>query len=462
MHVHRDLTQGSILRHLITLALPIMGMSFMQMAYNLTDMIWVGRTGSGAVAAIGTAGFFMWFGFAMLMSTKIGVEVTVSQSLGKKNPHDASRFSHTGYSAAFAIATLYALTILAIAPLLVSFFKLGIDANHFDVSRAAIHYLRLIAVGMPFAYTNQTLSGIFNGYGNTRTPFYIHGVGLLLNCILDPVLIFGIGFIPPMGVIGAAIATVVAQIVVFLLFHRELHRQKHPVRISPDFIFNGLTYLKKIMLIGFPVALQSMLFAFFAMVLARILSSWGPIPIAVQKVGAQIEAISWMTANGFSTALSTFVGQNYGARRYDRIRSGYTSAMIIMSTIGLIATALLYFLSEPIFRIFLQEKEVVVQGIDYLQILALSQLFMCTEITTAGAFNGIGKSIPPAVNSIVFTGLRIPGALLLAYTAGLAVNGVWWSITISSVIKGILIVAWFLLFFKRFSRHNISQNEPVK
>lgn len=461
MQIHRDLTQGSILRHLVTLALPIMGMSFMQMAYNLTDMIWIGRTGSGAVAAVGTAGFFMWFGFAMLMSTKIGVEVTIAQSLGRKNPKDAARFSQIGYSAALLIAALYAVFILVAADVVIGFFKLGNDQSGYDVAHNAAVYLRLIAIGMPFAYTNQTLSGIFNGYGNTRAPFYIHGVGLLINCILDPILIFGFGGIPALGVIGAAIATVVSQIVVFIIFHNRLHSQQHPVRVSLDCIKSGFSFLKRIMTIGLPVALQSMLFAFFAMVLARILSSWGPIPIAVQKVGAQIEAISWMTANGFSTALSTFVGQNYGARRFDRISSGYKVAMSIMSSIGLIATGLLFFASEPIFRIFLQEPDVVLQGIAYLQILALSQLFMCTEITTAGAFNGIGKSIPPAVVSIIFTGLRIPGALFLAYTASLAVNGVWWSITLSSMFKGTIIVVWFMLYFKRFSLRETTNLEKV-
>jgi len=449
MHIQRDLTQGPILKQLTVLALPIMGMSFMQMAYNLTDMIWIGMTGSGALAAIGTAGFITWFGFAMLISTKIGVEVTVSQALGRKDMQDASDCSDTGYSIAMIISSSFAALSLLAAPLIIGLFNLGIDENGFDVSSAAVIYLRLVAFGMPFSYTNQTISGVYNGYGNTKKPFMIHGIGLIVNCLLDPLLIFGLGPIPAMGVAGAAIATVIAQIIVFFVFIADLKKMKYHLQFSWTVLTKNLSVVKKLMKIGLPPAVQSMLFASFAMGLARILSEWGSTPIAVQKVGAQIEALSWMTASGFATALSTFIGQNYGAGNYKRIVSGYATAMKIMTVLGLTATAILLFLSEPVFKIFLREPSVVPQGIAYLQILAVSQLFMCIEITTAGAFNGIGKSIPPAIISILFTGLRIPAALLLAYSFHMGVNGVWWSISLSSVIKGTLLVAWFTYYMKK-------------
>jgi len=183
------------------------------------------------------------------------------------------------------------------------------------------------------------------------------------------------------------------------------------------------------------------------MVIARILAGWGSTPIAVQSVGSQIESISWMTAGGFQTALSAFVGQNYGANKWDRIYKGYFTAIGIISVIGIITSCLLIFLPGPIFSIFIREQNVIKDGIIYLRILGVSQFFMCIEITTSGAFNGIGKTIPPSVVGIALNAMRIPGALLLSIPLGL--NGVWWSISLSSIIKGIILTSWFILLLQR-------------
>jgi Na+-driven multidrug efflux pump len=185
------------------------------------------------------------------------------------------------------------------------------------------------------------------------------------------------------------------------------------------------------------------------MFIARIIAKWGPIPIAVQKIGSQIESISWMTATGFSTALGAFVGQNYGAGKWGRIYKGYFRAIGIVSIIGLFATGLLIFGARPIFSLFIPEAEAVKIGVDYLKILGLSQLFMTIEITTAGAFNGLGKTTTPALIGIVFNGLRIPGAIFLSSIAALGLNGVWWSISISSIFKGIILATLFIILLYR-------------
>jgi Na+-driven multidrug efflux pump len=206
-------------------------------------------------------------------------------------------------------------------------------------------------------------------------------------------------------------------------------------------------HIGKIVKMGIPVAVQSGAFTIFAMIIARILSRWGPTPIAVQSVGAQIESISWMTAGGFQTALSAFVGQNFGAKKWDRIYKGYFTAIGIITVIGIITSCLLIFLPEQIFSIFIREQKVIDEGIIYLRILGASQLFMCIEIATAGAFNGLGKTIPPSIVGIVLNAMRIPGALLLSISLGL--TGVWWSISLSSVLKGLILTSWFILFLSR-------------
>lgn len=209
-----------------------------------------------------------------------------------------------------------------------------------------------------------------------------------------------------------------------------------------------MEHIREITKLGFPVALQSGLFTVFSMIIARIVARWGPIPIAVDKVGSQIEAISWMTSGGFQTAMSAFVGQNYGAKKWNRINRGYTVGMIIMSINGLIATALLVFFGGPLFSIFIKEESTIVSGIIYLKIIGLSQLPKCIEATTAGAFNGLGKTVPPSVVGITLNALRIPIALILSSTA-LGLNGAWWAISISSILKGTVLMTWYLIMQKR-------------
>jgi putative MATE family efflux protein len=434
-----NLTEGSIIKSLINLSLPIMGTSFIQMAYNMTDMIWVGRIGSKAVAAVGTAGFFLWFAFAFILISKIGSEVMVGQHIGKKDSTGAREFAIHSIQINIILAILYGIFLIVFKDSLIGFFNLG----DMEVIKMAKNYLVIVSIGIPFYFINPVLTGIFNGAGDSRTPFIMNTIGLISNIILDPIFIFGIGIFEPLGVSGAAIATVLSQLIVTLCFIYKM-KQKEEFYFKIN-LFNKpkLFYIKTIFKLGFPVALHNGLFTICSMILARIISDWGPTAIAVQKIGSQIESISWMTAGGISTALGAFVAQNYGAKKWDRIFKGYITTMIIAAFVGIFATILLVFFGDTVFSFFIQEKQAINIGIDYLKILGYSQLFMCIEIATAGAFNGLGKTTIPAVISILFNALRIPSAIFLAKPELLGLNGVWWSISISSIIKGILV---FILF----------------
>lgn len=442
-----NLTEGSIGKELIKLALPIMGTSFVQMTYNMMDMFWLGRVGSKAVAAVGTAGFFTWLAMAIIMIPKIGAEVGVAQSMGKEDVGSARGFVNHTVQLDLILALIYGLFLIVFRKNLIGFFNLGDE----EVISMAINYLVIIAPGIIFFFMNPVLTGIMNGYGNSRTPFIINSIGLLVNMVLDPILIFGLGPVPSLGVRGAALATITAQLVVTLVFGYVIKN------VSDMSLFKGfvlfkipdLIIIKKIFKLGLPVSLQNAIFAILSMFIARIIANWGPIPIAVQKIGSQIESISWMTASGFSTALGAFVGQNYGADKWGRIYKGYFKAIGLVSIIGVAATCLLIFAAKPIFSMFIPESEAVRIGVDYLKILGLSQWFMTIEITTAGAFNGLGRTTTPALIGIIFNGLRIPGALFLSSTLALGLNGVWWSISISSVFKGIILVSLFIFLLYR-------------
>lgn len=440
MEKNVGLVKGPIFKNLVKLAIPIMGTSFVQMAYSMTDMIWVGRLGSKAVAAVGTAGFFTWLAQAFIIIPKIGAEVGIAQSVGKEDMDEAKSYLRHSIQLIIFFSLLYGLGLILFRKPLIGFFNL----NEPIIVSKAINYLVIISIGMAFFCINPIFSAIFNGYGDSKTPFKINSLGLIINMILDPIFIFLFHW----GVEGAALATIIAQITVTMVFIFKAAKKAEIFRGVKLFKSPDMQHVKRIVRLGIPVGMQSGLFTVIAMILARIIARWGDIPIAVQNVGSQIEAISWLTAGGFQTALSTFVGQNYGAKKWDRVYKGYFAGIGLVSIVGIFTSCLLIFAAKPIFSIFIHEKEAITYGIGYLRILGLSQLFMCIEITTSGAFNGLGKTVPPAIVSIVFNALRIPGALILSSTS-LGLNGIWWSISISSILKGIISISWFIISLKR-------------
>lgn len=449
MGSNKRLTEGSISGALVKLALPIMATSFVEMAYSMTDMAWLGRVGTSAVAASGTAGFFSWIGAALFLIPKTAVQIGVAQSYGRDDMESARNYVFHTIQLDIIIALIYSLLLILFRHKLIGFFGLDDDA----VIQMATEYLVIISIGMIFFFLNPVFSGIFNGSGNSTAPFIINTIGLVINMVLDPMMILGLGPFPKMGIKGAGLATIIAQFIVTMVFIKVIRDKLE--------LFNGLNlfkkpdtkYLKRIFKLGFPSSLQEGCFAFIAMIIAKILAKWGPKAIAVQNVGSQIEAISWMTAGGFATALSSFVGQNYGAEKWDRIRKGYIKAMGLVSIIGILNTCLLMFGGKSIFKLFIpNDSEALKMGTTYLRILGTSQLFMCIEITTAGAFNGFGKTIPPSIVGIVFNVLRIPGSLILSTKTSLGLNGVWWSISMSSVFKGIVLLVWFIIFIRKIPK----------
>lgn len=449
-----SLTEGKISSQLIKLALPIMATSFFQMAYNMTDMAFIGRLGSDQVAAVGMIAFFTWFGIALLFSTKSGVEVNVAQSIGKKKLDLANRFVTNGVTLAIIASITLSLVFFILRDQLISIF----DIKDLNVTQMASSYFAIICIGVPFSLSNPTLSAVYNASGDSKTPFKINAVGLILNIVLDWCLIFGNLGAPKLGIKGAAIATSISQIVVFIILIYNLKVKNSPLDNIKLFGKLESVILKRILKVGLPVSAHSCLFSLFATFLTKIIATWGPMPVAVQAIGSQIEAVSWMTANGFNTALSTFVGQNFGAKKVDRIMKA--SRLTIQSSvlIGAFASIAFIFFGKHIFGIFMQEADTLAEGIIYMKILGYSQVFMCLEITLSGVFNGVGRPIIPSIIGIVFTGMRIPAAIFLSQIDSLGIHGIWWSISMSSVVKGTVLFIFFIILIKKL-KNNVLFND---
>lgn len=434
---YRDLTTGSISGQLTKLALPLMATSFVQMAYNLIDLAWVGRLGSESVAAVGAMGMLMWMIHSIALFSKISAEVSIGQSIGIKRFDKASIYASHTTTIAIILGMIFFIVFLTQPHLFVAFFKLSPT-----ISLEAANYLRIISFSIPIVFLILNFSGIYVGSGRSDIPFYYNATGLILNIILDPVLIFGLGPIPALGTQGAAIATCFSQLIVLVLFIWHLKRRKGLFGDFPFLIVLKSSYTKKIFKLGFPVAAMNIFFSLVNMNLVRIASiHGGHLGVTSQTTGGQIEGITWNTTQGFATALGSFVAQNYSANRMDRAKKALAFTLKIMLSFGVVVSVSFMFFGKNIFSIFIPEREAYLAGGDYLFILGISQIFMMLELTMQGMFNGIGRTNPPAIISMSFNAIRIPLAMFLASTMG--VNGVWWAITITTIVKGAIMTMWF-------------------
>ena len=418
MKRHIDLLHGRILRSLTGLALPIMATSLVQTAYNLTDMAWIGKVGSSAVAAVGAAGMYTWFSTGIVTLARMGGQIKVAHSLGEGETEKAVRYGQGALQLTIILAVLYALTVLLLADKLIGFFGLTSQKIVWD----AQVYLRITCGLILFPFLNQTMTGLFTAIGDSRTPFLANCTGLAVNMALDPVLIFGMGPFPRMEAAGAAAATVTAQMIVTLVLAGRAFQDK--------VLFDRICLWKKTSLSYF-----------------RDIFKLGVAAIAVQRVGGQVECISWMTAEGFGSAMNAFTGQNFGARFYDRVKKSYLLAMVVIGLWGTFTSCVLIFGAEFIFTIFIQEPQVLPLGISYLVILGIGQMPMCLELLTVGALQGLGKTLPSSVITIALTVARIPLALILTRT-GLGLNGIWWALTLTSMAKGCMFVGYYLWVLK--------------
>lgn len=435
----RILTEGKIYKQLIQLALPIMATGFIQMAYTLTDMAWVGRLGSRELAAVGAVGIIIWITSSLAMIGKTAAEITIAQSIGSKDLDRAKKYASHSVTVSAFLGVVFAALLFSGAPAIVSFYNLEAD-----IATMAMNYLQIVGLGIPFYYLSYTFSGIYNGTGYTTIPFYLMSSGLVCNIILDPLLIFGIGEFKGLGTQGAAIATFISETLVFLLFVWQMKRANGILGRFAYFVKLKKDYVSRVFKLGTPIALMNGFFAVINFFMARIASEYGGhLGVMSQTTGSQIEGITFIASQGFSVALATFVAQNYTAGKTDRAQKAYLYILSTLLSLGILITIVFISFGEQIFGIFVPEQAAKTAGGVYLYIMAFCQLFMMLETTTLGMWNGYGKTMPPAIISMILNFARLPLALWLAPNLG--ITGVWWAISISAILKG-LVSAMFWKF----------------
>ncbi len=435
-----NLTKGPILKTLTKLAIPIMASSFLGTLYNITDMAWIGLLGAKAVAGVGVGGMFTWLSQGLVSLARMGGQVQVAQHIGRREQEEAHGYAQAAVQMSALLGILFAAVVLILLKPLIGFFKLE-DA---EALAAAFSYTKIACGLIVFSFLSLTLTGLYTAQGDSKTPFAANLVGLAVNMILDPVLILGPGPFPRLGVTGAAIATVTAQFIVMsiLVMRIFVTKKENVLKGIQPFEKIPPKYVRGICKIGIPTALQGMAYCMISMVLTRMVSGFGAEAIATQRVGGQIESVSWNTADGFGAALNAFIGQNYGAGKMDRVKKGYRASLITVGVWGLFITLLFVCFPEQISGVFFHEPTAIATAVGYMIIIGYSEAFMSVELMTVGALSGLGKTHLCSVISITLTSARIPLAIFLSGTA-LGLLGIWWALTATSVVKGIVFAMAF-------------------
>ncbi len=432
----KDLTKGRIGKELFFLALPLMIANLVNIAYNMVDMLFIGKTGDAALSAVGTAGLFVWLAASVVFFSKQGMETLLSQAIGRGSKSEAQNIMKTGIIINVIISTIYSLLIFFFAAPLIHLFKLDSEV----INTIAITYMRIISIALWFMMVNQNLMSVFQARGQTKQVLLYNGIGLCLNIILDPIFIMTFD----LGAAGAAIATIIANVLVFILSIRSIYIIEKQFGGKSSFI-TSIGY--KILRLSFPTGAYNVFFTFTAMLVSTYAITYGDNVIAAQRIGSEVESLSWMCASGLGIACSVFTGQNFGAKNKKRIDRAYKYLFRFSTVYGLILFWLFVTRAEGIIHLFTTSEEIVSIGVVYFYCLSVAQVFTLYEGITAGYFNGYGFTKIPSFFSISGNILRIILVVLFSMIFGL--NGIWIAVSLTGIYRGLGLLICKVIFNKQ-------------
>jgi len=430
----KDLSTGKESRLILHFATPMLLGNIFQQLYNVVDSIVIGNfIGTEALAAVGASFPIIFTLVSLVMGIAIGATVIISQYYGAKDIEQVKR----------AIDTLYVFIFLASIVVTV----IGIIASDAifrliklpeEVIPQASLYLRIYFSGMILFFGFNGTSAILRGLGDSKTPLFFMVISTISNILLDLLFVVGFGW----GIAGAAVATVVAQGGAFVTAILYLNK-KHPIiNLSwRRLIFDRDIFMKNIK-IGFPIGFQQAFVALGMIMMYWLVNPFGTATVAAYSVVFRIDSFAGMPAMNFAAALSTFVGQNLGAGKPDRIRTGLSATFRMTSLIAVSISLILVVFSRGMISLFTSDPEVIEIGAKYLQIVSPFYIVFTTMFVVGGVMRGAGDTLIPMI--ITFFALwvvRIPACYLLAQKLG--ATGIWWGIPMAWAIGLILSYSYY-------------------
>ncbi|WP_240921661.1 MATE family efflux transporter [Thermococcus sp. 21S9] len=454
--MREEIINGPIERTLLKLAGPLVVNNLVQVVYNITDTFWLGKLGREALSAPGV----VWPIIGTLMALGMGFATAgfayVGQYIGAGNFEKANRSAGALYSLMLFFSAITAIVSVLILPYALRFMKVTPTLYPYAKTYATIVFL-----GVPFAFTYMAFSALMRASGDTKTPMKITLLTVSLNIVLDPILIFGLGPFPRLGVAGAALATVIANatgavIGFYLMFSGKVALKLGLSSLKPDFEF-----YKRLFRVGLPSSIGQSANSFGFIVLTRIIMGFGDVTYAAYVITTRLVNFLTSISRGISMAMGTMIAQNVGAGKFERAKRIAERTMLVNFTIASLAVLIIGIFRVPIFRVFLDDPKVIAESKIVLEYFLISvPFFNGIFIVVNRTFSSAGHTKKTMLLGIIrLWGLRIPlsyafgyvGAItLLSLTIPLAQlfdftsRGVFFGMGLSNFIGALIALAWFL------------------
>lgn len=438
-----NMTEGDIVKLLLTFAFPMFVGNVFQQLYNLVDSVIVGRlVGASALAAIGATNSMTFLFFALCNGIANGGGIVTSQCYGRGDEGDVKKcITNTFYIMVVFPLIVGTIAFLTVGPLLR---LLNTPADIFDASRS---YARLMCMGTIFVSMYNYISSMLRALGDSKTPLYFLIFSCILNTVLDIVFVKYLG----LSIVGAGVATLIAQFISgFLCILYALKTNQYFKFTKQDMRLDRTIILKTIKL-GVPLSLQFSLIAISCMALQRVVNSFGPVAVAAFTATSRIEQLVHQPYQTLSAALSTFTGQNYGASKFKRVIKGYRKSMLMMAVFSLIMIPIMQLGGRTFISWFVQDEAVIEMGAKALMITCWCYIFLGSIYTIRGVLNGIGDAVFSLINGVVEVIGRFVVPISLVSIPFIGVWGIWGSVGI----------VWFLAGFTAWLRYVVMKKRVL-
>lgn len=426
----KDMTQGSVTRHLMHMASFMAVSMVVQTLYLLADLYWVGSLGKEAIAAVGLSGNLMMVVLALTQMLGVGTTTVISQAAGRKDqPHAELGFNQS------TVLSLVAAVLFGVCTFpFRNSYSIALSADA-PTAKLAASYLGWFIPALMLQFPLVSLGSALRATGIIKPAVGLTVLSVVLNIILAPLLIFGVGPLPRMGVSGAALATflsiLIGNVLTIVYFERSFRYLR--VRISqwkPQF-----RIWWSMLRIGIPAGAEFALMAVYIVVVYAIIRPFGAAAQAGFGVGARVMQAMFLPVIAIAFSVGPVVGQNFGGRQASRVRQTFYSAALITSAIMVLLSVLAHFAGALFIRGFTKDPSVIAFGSEYLQIISLNFLAMGIIFTSSSVFQGIGNTWPPLISSGTRLVLFVLPAMILASRPDFHIRQVWYLSVVSVLVQ---------------------------
>ncbi len=424
-----DLINGKIDSTLRRFALPLVASFVIQNVYTWVDMYYVSRISSTAIAAIKVSEQMIFMVLSIVGGVAIGSGIIIARRLGEGEKEKANHAANQSTVFMAIVSLMVAVFFYFITPVLTSLFHL-----HSDVSELILNYNRAVCFGIPATFLVFHLNSIVRATGNSIFPMFVLITSNILNAIIAPFFVFGIGPFPKLGMQGAGIATAIAQNLGLLIAIWGIYKNYVNLEFKLRNFKFDFDVIWNIFRLGVPATLQFIAVSVNRMLIISIANSFGVVVLTTYMFGVGVDLFVFMSIFAIGASIEIITGQNIGANRLDRVMLFHKSAVKQLSLLLLILAVVVYFFGENFARIFTSEPQLIMEIKHYLRIATFAYIPFSVGIVTIRVISGAGDYFRSFVLvAIVFFGVQLPLAYILSHFTGLKHYGIWYAILISQI-----------------------------